>query len=303
MANPNFKENPIKRFIAKSLQPILKVFSKRLYISLQYRYITGHKLNWNTLELYTEKLQYLRLYIYPKLPNVIRASGRRGAREYVEQKGLKDLLIPSFGIYSNFNEIDFASLPNQFVMKATHGSGMNYICFDKHSIDYPQLKKKFTHYLKTDYGRKTVEPHYSKIKKEIIIEKFIGEGDTLPREYKIHVFNGRAKYLYVVSNRGKDIRYDNYYIDWTPFPAAQFNHWKSSNQPINPPQNWDKMVKIAELLGNDFPFVRIDMYEVNDQIYFGEFTFTPAKGTLIFDNKKADIEIGSWLDISAYRRV
>ena len=303
MANPNFKENPTKRFIAKSLQPILKVLSKRLYISLQYRYITGHKLNWDKLDLYTEKLQYLRLYVYPKLSNVIQASGRRGAREYVEQKGLKELLIPSFGIYSSFDEIDFSSLPNQFVMKATHGSGMNYICLDKNIIDYPSLKKQFARYLKTDYGKKTVEPHYSKIKKEIIIEKFIGEGNTLPREYKIHVFNGKAKYLYVVSNRGKDIRYDNYYIDWTPFPAAQFNHWKSSDSPVNPPQNWAKMVEIAETLGKDFPFVRIDLYEVNGQIYFGEFTFTPAKGTLIFDNEKADLEIGSWLDISAYRRV
>ena len=297
MANPNFKENKLKRAIAKTLQPILRMVSKRLYVSLQYRYITGHKLNWNKLERYTEKLQYLRLYVYPKNPKVIQAAGRVGARELVKSKGYSDLLIPIYGVYQNFAQIKFAKLPDEFVIKASHASGYNYICHNKNSLDLKMLEKYFTKCLKTNYGKKTVEPHYNKIKPSLIIEKYIGEGDALPVEYKIHCFNGKARYLYVVTNRGQEIRYNNFYIDWTPFNDAQFNHWKTSKQKLKAPKNFDLMVEIAEKLSEDFPFVRIDLYNVDGKIYFSEFTFTPAKGTLIFENEKADYEIGSWLDI------
>lgn len=302
MANPNFKENKVKRTLAKTLQPLVKILSKKLYISLQYHYITGHRLDWKHLSRYTEKLQFLRLYVYPKSPRVSLAAGRVGARQIVSDLKLEHILIPSYGVYNKFSEIDFDKLPTQFVLKTTHGSGMNYICLDKSKVDFPSLKKQFTRYLKMDYGKKTVEPHYSKIKHQLIIEKYIGEGDVLPTEYKIHVFNGVARYLYVVTNRGKDIRYSNFYIDWRPFNGAQFNHWQTSETPLEPPQNYHEMVKIAEKLASGFPFVRIDLYEVNGHIYFSEFTFTPAKGTLIFDNEKADYEIGSWLDIEKYRQ-
>lgn len=300
MANPNFKENKIRRFIAKSLQPLLRVCNKKLYISLQYKYITGHKLDWSTLLRYTEKLQYLRLYVYPNMPEVIHAASRRGARELVEAKGYKDILIPIYGIYEKFDDINFANLPKQFVMKATHASGFNYICLNKDEIDFSSLRKRFNRYLKMDYGKKTVEPHYSKIKPEIIIEQYIGEKNELPTEYKIHVFNGKARYLYVVTGRGRDIKYNNYYINWQAFNEAQFNHWQTSGQSLKAPKNYEEMVKIAEQLASDFPFVRVDFYVVNGQIYFGEFTFTPAKGTLVFDEDSADFTIGKWLDISQF---
>ena len=298
MGNPNFKENKVKRFVAKTLQPLLRCVNKKLYISLQYRYITGHKLEWKTLKRYSEKLQYLRLYTYPKHQGVIRATSRRGAREFVKEKGYQDILIPSYGIYQKFDDIDFNTLPKQFVIKATHASGFNYIVLDKSQLDLKRLKKLFTRYLRTDYGAKTVEPHYSKIKPELIIEHYIGHEDALPVEYKIHVFNGIARYLYVVTNRGKDIRYTNLYIDWTPFDGAQFNHWKTSDEKLVRPVHYERMIQIAQDLGRHFPFVRIDFYVVDHQLYFSEFTFTPAKGTLIFEQEKADYEIGSWLDIN-----
>lgn len=300
MPNPNFKENKLKRAIAKSLQPLIRVFSKRLYVSLQYRYITGKKLNWKTLRKYTEKLQFLRLYVFPKDPLVIKAASRAGARAFLIEKGFEDILIPSYGIYDCFEDIDFDKLPNQFVLKATHASGFNYICFDKEKMDINLVKKTFSRYLATDYGKKTVEPHYSKIKPKIIVEAYIGQGDILPIEYKIHCFNGVPRYLYVVTGRGKNIRYNNYYVDWTPFNEAQFNHWKTSEEALLPPSNYKEMLEIAKTLSKDFPFVRLDFYSVDGKIYFSEFTFTPAKGTLIFDNEKADYEIGSWLDISKY---
>ena len=168
----------------------------------------------------------------------------------------------------------------------------------KRRIIQKELKKKFKKWLKTNYGKKTVELHYSPIKPQIIIEEFLLENDKLPTEYKLHVFNGIAKSMYVVTSRGVDIRYNNYYIDWTPFDGSQFNGWKKTDTPLTPPENFTEMVKIAEQLAKPFPFVRVDLYNINGKIYISEMTFTPAKGTLILDDDKCDFEMGEWLDIT-----
>ena len=176
---------------------------------------------------------------------------------------------------------------------------MNYICYDKSKIDFKALRKQFNTWLKTNYGKKTVELHYSPIRSQIIIEKLMLEENKLPIEYKIHVFNGKAKSLYVVTNRGVDIRYNNYYIDWRPFDGSQFNGWKKTDYPLEKPKNYEKMVDLSEKLAQNFPFVRVDLYNINGVIYFSEMTFTPAKGTLILDDDQADFEMGKWLDINA----
>lgn len=299
MANPNLHENKFKRFLAVSIRGIIKLISKKKYVELQYRYITHHKLNIDNPKRYTEKLQYLRLYVYPKNPLVSKCAGRVGVRDYLKEKGLEEYLIPVYGIYDKFEDIDFDKLPNCFVMKCSHGSAMNYICYDKSKIDYTALKKKFNKWLKTNYGKKTVELHYSPIKPQIIIEKLMLDNGELPTEYKIHVFNGEAKSLYVVTGRGKDIRYNNYYIDWTPFDGSQFNGWKKTDYPLKKPANFENMALLSEKIAKDFPFVRVDLYNINGKIYFGEMTFTPAKGTLILDDDNADFEMGEWLNISA----
>ena len=301
MLNKRLKENKFKRMLVSPFRGLVKCVSKKAYISYQYKYITHHKLDWKNLNRYTEKLQYLRLYVYPKLPLVSKCAGRVGVRDYVKEKGLEDTLIKVIGIYNSFSEIDFETLPNAFAMKCSHGCAMNYICFDKSKVNKEELKKKFDKWMKTNYGKKTVELHYSKIKPQIIVEELMLENGKLPTEYKIHVFNGVAKSLYVVTNRGKDIRYNNYYIDWTPFDGSQFNGWEKTDYPLTKPDNFSEMIKISETLASPFPFVRVDLYNINGKIYFSEMTFTPAKGTLILDDDKCDYEMGEWLDISKYR--
>ena len=301
MPNPNLKENKFKRALVSPFRGLVKAVSKTAYVKYQYKYITHHKLNLKNPTRYTEKLQYLRLYVYPKDPLVSQCAGRAGVREYVKEKGFSDNLIPIYGVFDKFDDINFDILPNQFVMKCTHACAFNYICLDKSQIDKEALRKKFNKWLKTNYGKKTVELHYAPIKPQIIIEEYLKEeGQPLPIEYKIHVFNGKAKSMYVVTSRGVDIRYNNYYIDWTPFDGSQFNGWKKSDEPIKKPDRWSDMVNMAESLASSFPFVRVDLYNINGKIYFSEMTFTPAKGTLILDDDKCDFEMGEWLDISKY---
>ena len=297
--NPNLKENKFKRALVLPFKPFFKL-SPVSYVKHQYKYITHHKLNLKNPVRYTEKLQYLRLFVYPKDQKVIKTAGRAGVREYLTEKGFEKYLIPVYGIYDRFDDIDFDKLPNQFVMKCTHACAFNQIVLDKTIFNKEEARKKFNKWLKTNYGKKTVERHYSPIKPQIIIEKYIGSAEKLPVEYKIHVFNGKARYMYVVTGRGKDIRYNNYYIDWTPFDGAQFNGWKKREEGVPVPSNWNEMIQLAEEMAKDFPFVRVDLYNIDGKIYFSELTFTPAKGTLIFDDDKADYEIGEWLDIKNY---
>lgn len=300
MANPNLKENKVKRLLVNPFRNIVKAISPVWYVKYQYKYITHHKLNLKNPTRYTEKLQYLRLFVYPKNKLVSKCASRDGVREYLKEKGLEQYLVPCYGIFDKFEDIDFAKLPNQFVMKCTHACAFNKIVLDKNELDINQEKERFNKWLKTDYGQKTMERHYSNIKPRIIIEKYIGEIDALPKEYKIHVFNDIAKSLYVVTGRGKDIRYNNYYIDWTAFDGSQFNGWKKTDYPLEKPNNFDEMVRLAETLAKEFPFVRVDLYNINGKIYLSEMTFTPAKGTLILDDDKCDFEMGQWLDISKY---
>jgi hypothetical protein len=296
-------ENKFKRALVSPFRSVIKKTNPVFYVEHEYRYITHHKLHLKKPIRYTEKLQYLRLFVYPNDPKVVQCAGRVGVREYVKEIGLTDLLIPIYGVYDKFEDIDFSKLPDSFVMKCSHASGFNIIVRDKTKLNIPETKIKMEKWLATDYGAKTVERHYSLIKPQIIIEKFLGTATDLPTEYKIHVFNGKARNLYVVTGRGKNIRYNQYYIDWTPFDGSQFNGWLKTDYPLEKPSNFSEMVRIAEKLAVPFPFVRIDLYDIKGKIYFGEMTFTPAKGTLIFDDDKTDFEQGVWLDISKYQKV
>lgn len=301
MPNKNLKENKIKRFFAVLSRDFIKAISKTQYVKWQYKYITHHKLNLKNPVRYTEKLQYLRLFVYPYDKEVIRCASRATVRDYVKEKGFADTLIPIYGLYDDFDEIDFTKLTPPYVLKCTHACAFNYIVRDSNDLnDLSQLRKKFKKWLRTNYGKKTVELHYSPIKPQIIIEKYIGDIKELPIEYKIHVFNGVAKSLYVVTGRGKDIRYNNLYIDWKEFDGSQFNGWKKREEGVKQPDNFQQMVQMAEELAKPFPFVRIDLYNIAGKIYFSEMTFTPAKGTLILDDDKVDFEMGKWLNIEKY---
>lgn len=290
-------QHPIKRMFMEAFRHVCRKLSPVLYVKTQYKYVTGHKLNLDNPIRYTEKLQHLRLYEYPNDPLVRKCASRLGGREYVQEKGYGESLIAVLAVRDSFSDIDFSILPESYVLKCNHASGFNQVVFDNKTMDYASTKKKFDKWMKTDYGKMTVEPHYVGMKRCILIEQLLLENGDLPTEYKIHCFNGKAKNLYVVRGRGKDIRYDQLYIDWTPFDESQFNGWKKSDVPPTRPSNFDKMIKMAEDLAKPFPFVRVDLYSIDGKIYFSELTFTPAKGTLRFDDDNADFIQGEWLTL------
>jgi len=292
------KLSPLAQAAFRPLRMLMARLFPVTLVKWQYRFITRHHLNLNHPVRYTEKLQYLRLFVYPHDKLVAQCADRAGVRQYLEERDLGRYLIPSYGVFDTFEAIDLDRLPNSFVLKCTHACALNAIVKDKDAMDVPYWTKRFRQWLKTDYGLMTIERHYSRITPRIIVEKYLGNIQSLPIEYKIHVYNGKARNLYVVTGRGHDIRYTNFYIDWTPFDGSQFNGWRKADEPIERPANFDEMIALAERLGAPFPFVRVDLYNIDGKIFFSEMTFTPAKGTLILDDDRTDFEIGSWLDIS-----
>jgi hypothetical protein len=299
--NPKFRKlSPLTQRLFAPVRSLVRVLFPIGYVRWQYRYLTRHRLHLKNPVRYTEKLQYLRLFVYPKDPLAIRCTDRVGVRDYLKELGFERYLVPAYGHYGSVDAIDFSALPNSFVMKCSHACGYNQIVIDKAAIDKPQLQSRFDRWLKTDYGKLTMERHYSPITPQILIEQYLGQERHLPMEYKIHVFNGQARNLYVVTGRGEDIRYTNFYVDWTPFDGSQFNGWRKADFPIARPANFEEMVALAEKLAAPFPFVRIDLYQIDGKILFNEMTFTPAKGTLLLDDDQVDFQMGAWLDISQH---
>ncbi|HAV20110.1 MAG TPA: hypothetical protein DCX17_03695, partial [Firmicutes bacterium] len=179
--NPKFRKlAPLVRIIFAPLRAIMRSFFPITYVKWQYRYLTRHRLNLKHPRRYTEKLQYLRLFVYPYDPEVSRCADRIRVRNYLIENGLEKYLIPSLGYVEQFQQIDIGALPNQFVLKCNHACAFNQVVLDKATLNSRLLKHKFKKWLKTDYGKRTIERHYSNIIPKILIEEYLGEGNTLP---------------------------------------------------------------------------------------------------------------------------
>lgn len=212
----------------------------------------------------------------------IQCADKYAVRQYVIDKGFGNTLNECYGVYDSFDEIDFESLPNQFVLKMTTACGMNFICKDKSQLDVDKLRNIVDNWYKNlkDFGLKTAEWHYIEIKPRLIVEKYLsmlGESLSLV-DYKFHCFNGQIYHIETIYDRDLQkhtLICDAYTIDWerkeSVMPQYQVNR-----RMLPKPQNLEYMKHMAEVLSADFEYVRVDMYEIEDQVLFGELTFTPA---------------------------
>ena len=225
-----------------------------------------------------------------------RLADKYEVRNYVREKGLEDILIPDYGVYESFEEIDFDSLPGKYVLKATHGCDMNYICKNKADEDFNEIHKTVKFWLNNNLAYISLELHYLKIKPRIICEKYLeSEGEII--DYKLFCCNGEVRFVEVCSERSKGPYLDIYMPDWTYCKDVIIGAWNNPKE-LEKPKNFEQMLKIAQILSEDIPFVRVDLYEIGNKIYFGEMTFTPATGVLFHFSEKFLKEQGELLDIS-----
>lgn len=256
--------------------------AKKLDVLVRFRKI----LNLKEPQTLAEKVVYISLYALPEL--AVTCTDKWEARRYVAQKGLEEILIPVCGeAVSRAEDVDFAVLPNRFVLKATHGCGMNYICPEKAALDRTECLETMKRWLKTTYGTFSVEPHYRKLPHRVYCEEYIADEDGLT-DYKIHCLNGKPSFILVCSGRvGSAVTMDIFDLDWNWLNAVQtYQRHVPGTGAVPRPQNLEKMLQIAQTLSRDFDFVRVDLYDVNGRVYFGELTFTPANG--VFPSYKKD---------------
>lgn len=201
-------------------------------------------------------------------------------REYVKSKGLEDILIPTYGVFDSFDEIDFDKLPNQFVIQYNFGCGQIWICKDKKTADIEKWRKQFEEWGKIEKeGLDSGEWQYAEIPHKIIITKYLDSlGAISVNDYKFQCFNGQVYGCLVVYDRVLEgvhsLQLDHYDIDWNI--TESIHSACHRNRRLMPkPQNYKRMLDVARILSKDFPYCRVDLYEADDQVYFGELTFTP----------------------------
>lgn len=271
----------MKKYITKILislnnKGLLNWMPDIIFLKFMFRIRIGKKLNLINPQTYNEKLQWIKLYdrrdIYPILVD------KYEAKKYVAQIIGKEYIIPTIGVWNKFEQIDFSILPKQFVIKCTHDSGGLVICKDKNTLKFDQVEKKINNCLKKNYYWHNREWPYKKVPPRIIIEKYMEDHLTKElRDYKIYCFNGQAKIFSIYSGRSKNSTKANFYD--TNFNLLNIS-WGYPNikENILRPKNMEKMIELAERLSVDIPEVRVDFYDVNGKIYFGELTLFDGGG-------------------------
>lgn len=200
-------------------------------------------------------------------------------RDYIRSKGYESLLVPVYGdVYTSVDALDLSSLPDSFVIKATHGCYMNIICTDKSSFDLDQAKSKINTWLHTTYGTDLFETHYKPIPHRFYIEKCLDDADAII-DYKIFCYNGKPSFIFVCGNRVSGLTFSVYDLDWKRIHGVITDKHNTTHE-FPRPENLETMLQIAAKLSEDFVFVRVDLYNINNTIYFSELTFTP--GACIF---------------------
>jgi len=264
-----------KKIINKVIMCVLWLLPKTIAHKLLYYKRVHKKLNLKNPKDFNEKLQYLILYKHGEKEK--ECSDKYLVRENLKELGYEDLLPKLYGAYKTFDEINISELPEKFVLKTNNGSGTAFICLDKNNFDFNKCKKMLNKNLKRNFAKESLEYHYMNIKPLIICEEYIDDGNGKnPLDYKIHCFNGNPECILVCSERANGLKRDYYDLNW-----EYLNYTKEEYRNINShkkPLNLEEMIKIARELSKGFPFVRVDLYNVNGKIYFGELTFTPNAG-------------------------
>ncbi len=265
------------------------------YLKLIYRARLHKKLDLNNPQTYNEKLQWLKLYdrkdIYTTMVD------KYAVKDYVAKILGEEYIIPTLGAWSSFDEIDFDSLPDQFVLKCTHDSGGLIICGDKSKLDKVAAKNKIEKSLKRDYYKHGREWPYKNVPRKIIAEKYmVDESGTELKDYKFFCFNGEVKAMFISTGRGTENHYDDFFdADFNHLPVRKGHPY--SDGPFEKPVNFEKMKELATILAKDMPHVRIDFYDVCGKIYFGEVTFFSGSGMIAFHPQEWDYTFGSWIKL------
>ena len=285
-------------FMASIISNFFRWLPDATYLKLLYRFRMGHRLDLKNPQTFTEKLQWLKLY--NRKPEYTTMVDKYAVKQYVANIIGEEYIIPTLGVWDKFDDIDFSSLPDQFVLKTTHGGGGGgvVICKDKVTFDKATAKRKLESSMKSDIYKSLREWPYKNVKKRIIAEKFMTDSKGELNDYKFTCTNGRVHNVMICCDRGigetKFYFFDN---EWNLLRLNKRGKEAPDNFSLPKPQNLDNMFNIAQTLSMNLPYSRIDLYNIDGEIYFGEITFYPASG---FDSnllEETDVLFGNYITL------
>ena len=274
------------------------LWSDDLFLKIKFQLMMGEKLDLKDPKTFNQKLQWLKLY--NRKPEYTIMVDKYAVKNYVASKIGEEYIIPTLGVWDTPDEIKWDNLPNQFVLKTTHGGGGCgvVICKDKSSFDVVSAKEILNRSLNSDIYLHYREWPYKNVRKRIIAEKYMTDAGNELEDYKVHNFNGVPKVILVCRERFKDSpMIDDFYSDnWDLLDMRRPGH-PNSPEPIDSPKKLEEMLRLSRELSKDIPFLRTDFYVIENRIYFGELTFYPAAGMTPFEPKEWDITLGNWLKL------
>ncbi|PFG04477.1 ATP-grasp fold amidoligase family protein [Bacillus sp. es.034] len=288
-------QNPGNMLFSLGYRGFFNWMPDKFYLKMIYRSRLKRKLNLKAPKTYNEKLQWLKLH--DKNPAYTKLVDKYEVRKYIKHEIGEEYLVPLLGVYEDVDQIEFNSLPEKFVLKCTHDSGGVIVCTDKSVLNIQEVKKQLKERMKKNYYWSGRENPYKEIKPRIIVEKFMmDKKEEELKDYKFFCFNGEPKALFIASERSTgNTKFDFFDMDFNHLPFMQ--HYPNSNNDIKKPSRFDEMIELSKALSKRFPHVRIDFYEVNGRLYFGEYTFYHFSGFRRFEPERYDKLFGDWLQL------
>lgn len=286
-----------KKFTKKA-EYFLRFIPDKMYLQIYYFLKFKKFINFKNPKTFNEKLQWLKLNNYtPELATMV---DKYDAKGYVAERIGQEYIIPTLGVWDNFDDIDFDKLPDQFVLKCTHDSGGLVICTDKSKLDKKAAKEQINQCLKTDYFYIAREYPYKYVKPRIIAEKYMIDEEVADlRDYKFFCFNGQVDCVMVCMERSSgEAKFYFFDREWNLLRYNIRGKNAPENFTISKPSNMEEMFDIAEKLSEGLPFARIDLYSVAGKTYFGEITLYPNGGLDSNLLLETDLHWGKMLDIS-----
>ena len=272
------------------------IFGDEIYVRVEYFIVFGKRLRLKNPQTYSEKLQWLKLHEGD--PIYTRMVDKAEAKKYVTEIIGEEYIIPTYGVWNHFDEIDFDKLPDQFVLKTTHYSGGVIICKDKKTLDKNAAKVKLEKSLKNDYYYTSKEWPYKNVVPRIIAEKYMEDESGELCDYKLFCFDGKMKALFIATDRftsGEETKFDFFDENFNHLPFT--NGHPNATKPIKKPESFQQMKDLAEKLSQKIPHVRVDFYCTNGKIYFGELTFFHWGGFKRFEPEEWDFKFGEWFKL------
>lgn len=269
----------------------------REFIQLMYPLVMEKNIDLEHPQTFNEKIQWLKLNDHRPEYTVLVDKYR--VRDYIAKNFGNQYLIPLLGVWEDPDEIDFDTLPEQFVLKCNHNSGLGMcICKNRADLNTEQVRRNLKKGLKENYYLRGREWPYKNVPRKILCEKYMTAQDGAEIiDYKVHNFNGTPQFILVCSQRfsEKGLCEDFYTIQWDKMDVKRPETPNSGE--IKKPRNLDKMLEISRQISSGYPFIRTDFYEIDGKLYFGEITLYPASGWAKFDPEEYDMIFGNMLKL------